>query len=277
MEVPERAEEAEEEVGAVGAIGPVEAAGTTAEPAETAESPKDSASRPRRRGRTTLMIATAALLGVVAGACTGYLIQAGREPTKLPPLSQPVVERAKGEVEPLSAARDRRVKTDGDLRKLLLPRPKGARDTEYVVADGWMDLAAYADRYENPGNAFDNLVDDEFRRAAATSWRVGDANVEIYLVQFRQESKPAASEWAESGTYWAEHEGDSRSWPIPGTGDGTAFVHDKPERKAGYLPLYTAEAYAWRGDVCMEIVIYDSKPIPKAKIMDLAERQVGRL
>ncbi|MFI5798411.1 hypothetical protein [Streptomyces sp. NPDC051677] len=64
------------------------------------------------------MIAGAAVLGIVAGACTGYLIQADRAPTALPPLSQPVVGQAKGEVEPLSAAQDRRrrVPPRGHLR-----------------------------------------------------------------------------------------------------------------------------------------------------------------
>ncbi|MCX4763139.1 hypothetical protein OG562_19565 [Streptomyces sp. NBC_01275] len=227
------------------------------------------------------MVAVAAVLGVVAGACAGYLVQADREPTALPSLSQPVVGQAKGEVEPLSAAQDRRVKTNGDLRKLLLDRPKGARDSLFPVgSDGWLDLPEYADRFGKPGNAFNGLVDDEFRRAAGTSWRVGDTyNAEIVLVQFRQESKPAASEWAENGAYWAEDEDDTRSWPVPGTGDGngTAYVHDTPDRKAGYLPLYTAEAHAWRGDLYMEIWITDSKPIAKAKIMDLAKRQMGKL
>jgi hypothetical protein len=51
----------------------------------------------------------------------------------------------------------------------------------------------------------------------------------------------------------------------------------KPERKAGYLPVYKAQAAAWRGDIAMEIWIYDTKPIPKSKIVDLAERQLERL
>ncbi|MGW1781736.1 hypothetical protein ACWCQQ_21690 [Streptomyces sp. NPDC002143] len=255
MEGPERAEE---EVG------------------ETAEGDPP---RPRRRGRTTAMIAAAAVLGVVVGACTGYLVQADREPTALPPLSQPVVGQAQGEVEPLSAAQDRRVKTDGDLRKLLIARPKGAKDT-VAGSDGWADLAAYADQYDRPGVTFNNLVDDEFRRAAVTTWQVGETyHVQVGLVQFRQLSKPAASEWADNGHYWAEKEDDTRSWPIPGTGDGngTAYVHDTPDREPGYLPLYKAEAHAWRGDVYVEIYISDTKPISKAKIMNLAQRQVGNL
>ncbi|MDQ0581889.1 hypothetical protein [Streptomyces rishiriensis] len=252
---------------------------------ETAAAPDAAAEAPlprprRRRGRTTLLIAGAAALGVVAGVCAGFIVQADREPTALPPLSQPVLEQGKGEVEPLSAAQDRRVKTDGDLRKLLITRPKGAKDTAFAVdSDGWADLATYAAEYTRPGTTFNNLVDDEFRRAAMASWRVGESyNVEIALVQFRQESKAAASEWAENGEYWAEDEDDTRSWPIPGAEDnGTAYVHDTPEQEAGYLPMYTAEAYAWRGDICVEIQVYDSKPISKAKIMDLAQRQVGKL
>ncbi|MFF5183669.1 hypothetical protein ACFY30_07740 [Streptomyces sp. NPDC000345] len=237
--------------------------------------------RPRRRGRTARLIATAAVLGVVAGACAGYLIQADREPTKLPPLSQPVIGQAKGEAEPLSAAQDRRVKTDGDLRKLLVERPKGAKDTDAELGtDGWLGLAEYADRYLGPSDTFSDLASDEFRRAAVTSWKVGETYLaESVLVQFRQEDKLAAAEWAENGYHWAMDEDDTRSWPLPGTGEGngTVFVHDTPERKAGYLPLYTAEAHAWRGDIYMEIWIFDSKPIPKAKIMDLARQQMGKL
>jgi hypothetical protein len=227
------------------------------------------------------MIAGAALLGVVAGTCTGFVIQAGRAPTALPPLSQPVVGQAGGEAEPLSAAQDRRVKTNGDLRKLLIARPKGAKDIGRAEDDdGWLGAASYADRFKEPDGAFNTLAEDEFRRAATTSWWVGKTYlVEIQLVQFRQESHQAASDWAESGRYWAEKEDDTRDWPIPGTGDGNGvvYVHDTPDRKPGYLPLYEAEAQAWRGDIYMEIHVNDSKPIPKAKIMDLAVRQMGKL
>ncbi|MFI7410414.1 hypothetical protein ACIBU0_17305 [Streptomyces sp. NPDC049627] len=237
--------------------------------------------RPRRRGRTALLIAAAAVLGVLAGTCTGYLIQADREPTKLPPLSQPVIGRAEGEPELLSAARDRRVKTDGDLRKLLVERPKGAKDTDNEAgSDGWVGLAEYADLYRGPSGTFSRLASDEFRRAATVSWKVGETYIaESFLVQFHQEDKLSAAGWAENGTHWAEKEDDTRSWHLPGTGEdnGTVFVHDTPERKPGYLPLYSAEAYAWRGDICMEIRIWDSKPIPKAKIMNLARQQMEKL
>jgi len=236
--------------------------------------------RPRRRGRTALLIAGAAVLGVVAGTCAGYLVQADREPTRLGPLSQPALARAKGEgPEPLSGAQDRRVKTDGDLRRLLVKKPSGAKDDDWGTgSDGWMDLAEYADVHEEPKEAFGYLVGAEFRRAAATGWGVGSTTtVEVRLVQFRQEEALAAADSAASGHYWANDADSTDSWVIPGTGDGRAYVHNVPRTKDGYLPMYTAEAHAWRGDIAMEIWVYDSKPIPKKTILDLATRQMERL
>lgn len=246
---------------------------------EVREEPEPSATpRPRRRGRTTLLIAAAAVLGTVAGTCTGFLVQADREPTQLPPLSQPTVKQAEGEVEPLSAAQDRRVKTDGDLRKLLLRKPSGSTKADWLGdSDGWMDLASYADAFEEPGGAFGDLVHDEFRRAAVTGWETGNQSVTIRLVQYRQDEDLAASYSVNDAQYWAEDEDDTDSWVVPGTEDGRAYVHNEPETKPGYLPLYSAEAHAWRGDIAVEVWLYDTKPITKKKIMDLAERQMERL
>ncbi|MFK0026259.1 hypothetical protein [Streptomyces sp. NPDC090798] len=244
-------------------------------PGEIREEIQEETPRVRRRGRTALLIATAAVLGLLGGTCAGYLIQADREPTKLPSLSQPVVAQAEGAgPEPLSAAQDRRVKTDDDLRKLLIKRPKGAQDAEYAPGhNGWLTMAEYADQLEDPDQAFARLVGAEFRRAAGVDWRVGNTySVGIRLVQYRQEENLSASE--EAGNWKVD---GTRSWPVPGTGDGMAYVTIKPDTKPGYLPVYSAQAHAWRGDIAMEIWIYDTKPIPKAKIMDLAERQMERL
>jgi hypothetical protein len=242
--------------------------------------PAAAARPPRRRGRTALLIATAAVLGLVAGTCAGYLVQADREPTKLPPLSQPSLAQARGEgPEPLSAAQDRRVKTDGDLRKLLLKKPAGAKDADWLEgADGWQDLAAFAENYTNPDNMFGKLVSDEFRRAAVTGWQVGSSyTVEIRLVQFRTEESVSGPDFVGNDQYWADEESSTDSWSIPGTGDGMAYVHNKPEVDPGYLPLYSAEAHAWRGDIALQVWVYADKPVSKKRIMDLAQRQVERL
>ncbi|MER5788048.1 hypothetical protein [Streptomyces sp. NPDC001980] len=232
--------------------------------------------------RTAALIAGAAVLGVVAGSCVGYLVQADRAPTALPSLSQPSVVQAKGAgPEPLSAAEDRKVKVDGDLRKLLLKKPSGARKGLYTVGtDGWMDLTEYAETFDKPAGAFRTLIaQDDFRRAAATTWREGSTyNVEIRLIQYRQEeSSSTAEDAAADAYYWADSGArDTESWPVPGTGDGMAYVHHKPDSGYG-VSVYSAEAHAWRGDIAMEIWISDTKPISRTKVLDLAKRQMERL
>ncbi len=250
------------------------------EPEPVPESESGPASRPRRRGRTTLLIAVAAVLGVVAGTCTGFLVQANRAPDALPSLSQATLTQAKGPApEPLSAAQDRRVKVDGDLRKLLLKRPSGARDADYTTGeDGWLDLAGYAEMYDRPADAFGDLVADEFRRAAVVNWREGSSLfVEIRLVQYRQQDQLVVAESASGAYGYAQDKPHTDSWPIPGTGDGMAYVHNSPDRKAGYTDVYKAEAHAWRGDIEMEIWVDSGSPVSQKKIRDLAKRQMERL
>ncbi len=232
----------------------------------------------RRRGRTAALIGTALVLGLVAGTCTGYLVQAGRTPTPLPPLSQPVLAQARGQAPaPLPASQDRRVRTDGDLRELLLKKPRGAKHTEWLK-DGvrWLDLTALAETWTGPGEVFGDLVRDEFRRAAMTVWEEDGYAVEIRLTQFRQEEYTAATDAADDAQRWAEAPAND-NWLIPGTGNGRAYVMTEPETEPGFEDQYTAEAHAWRGDIAMSVWVTGPKPVPKRKIMDVAERQMERL
>lgn len=231
----------------------------------------------RWRGRTAALIASAAALGIVAGGCVGYVVQAGRAPTKLPPLSQSVLRQGRGAVPLLSAAEDRQVKTDGDLRKLLLPKPRGAQD-EDADGDGWMDLEEYATWSENPGAGFRWALQSQLRRVAATSWRIGATySVDIRLVQYRQEQTLGARDAVRDQEGWVGSKPGVDSRPVPGAGDGMAYVSRRPRSEPGYVPMYQAEAYASRGDIVMQMWITDTKPVPEKKIMDLAKRQVGRL
>lgn len=277
-------EQPEEAADAPDAPGPADAPEAAPAPEIPVDGTPDASapdvSRKRRPGRTAVLIAAAAVLGVVAGTCAGYLVQADREPTGLPPLSQPVLMQAEGGApEPLPADRDRRVRTDGDLRELLLEKPRGAREPDWPTGrDGWMDLAEYAGHYEASGSMFGQLAMDGFRRAAVVGWLDDDDySVEIRLVQFRQEEGLAAAGNAENNRYWADDAEDTDSWAVPGTGDGRAYVHHGPDTEPGYEPLYTAEAHAWRGDVSLEIWVHGTEPVPKEMIMDLAERQMERL
>ncbi|MDL2078877.1 hypothetical protein QNN03_20800 [Streptomyces sp. GXMU-J15] len=257
---------------------------------EVPEEEESAAPRRRRRGRRTALLLTGAgVLGLVAGTCAGYLVQAEREPTPLPPLSQPELKRAAGEApEPLPVSRDRQVRTEGDLRKLVLRKPAGAQKAGWLTEPvEWLDMADYANMYDDPSRAYANMAPD-FRRAVTTGWETDTYTVEINLVQHRQDETLAAKKAVENHQYWATFDGsdpesdfsenkDVKSWTIPGTEEGMAYVDTVPDTEPGYEPLYRASAHAWRGDINMEIWIYGSEPIARKTILDIAERQMERL
>ncbi|WP_028810056.1 hypothetical protein [Streptomyces sp. 351MFTsu5.1] len=227
------------------------------------------------------LTALAAALGVVAGAGAGYLVQAGREP-KLPTLVQPPLPQARGpQPAPLTEARDRKVRNDGDLRELLLEKPSGAITPDSVPSQGWMNLYDYADMWGDPEavEAADTFLEEqEFLRAAVTGWEAGGQEVHVWLAQFEQQKDFAAPANDSAGTrYGAETDPDVESRPIPGTGEGRAYVHPKLYREPGGAPYYRAEAHASRGDLSVHIWVYDDDPVPWRTIMDLAERQMERV
>ncbi|MET9515312.1 hypothetical protein [Streptomyces sp. NPDC002994] len=238
---------------------------------------------PRRRGRTATLIASAAALGVLGGVCTGYVVQAGGAPTPLPALAQPVVAQAEGKApDPLSAAQDRLVKTDGDLRKLLLKKPAGAKDWPSPPGnDGWMSLMTYADGHGHPGDAFRNLLDSGFRRIAVRSWTESNGlDVEIRLVQFREESQVASLGRLKDQLGFARLElapGDVVT-PVHGALDGGLAMYGEPEREAGYVPRYKARALMRRGDIHLEMwFVRNGRPVSEKQALSLAEKQLERL
>ncbi|GAA2606389.1 MULTISPECIES: hypothetical protein [Streptomyces] len=249
-------------------------------PTGDAATPAERAGSRRRRGRTALLVTAAAVLGLVAGTCTGVLVQAGREPTKLPPLSQAALARGAGKApKPLPADQDRQVRTEGDLRDLLLKKPRGAEKADWLEdSEGWMDLTSYAGTFGDPQSGFENLLRSEFRRAAVTGWEVDGAySVEIRLIQYRQEEVLAAAEASEGGQYYADEDADDDG-EVPGTGDGRVFVDDQPLPGLDDAPYpYQAQAHARRGDIAVEIWVNGAKRIDKKMITSLAERQMERL
>ncbi|QEV15741.1 hypothetical protein CP974_13760 [Streptomyces fradiae ATCC 10745 = DSM 40063] len=227
-----------------------------------------------------MLIAAAAVIGVSAGTAVGYRIQADRPPTPLPPLNQPglaypAAPLPKGEEpHPLTAAEDRRVKTDGDLRKLLAPAPKGVD-----ARDELGGLPVYAVTFESKARMFSALAEEEFRRVAIRHWREGDRKTHVRLVQFHPGYTNAAADHAEGQRSYMTGDGHAGNdgAVLKGTAEGRYYVYDKPNRKPGYLPLYRARAVFHRGDIMTDIWIYDSKPIPASAIRTLAERQLERL
>ncbi|MFE5943802.1 hypothetical protein [Streptomyces sp. NPDC056480] len=241
--------------------------------------------RPRRRGlRTVGLIAVAAAIGLVGGTAVGYGIQAEREPTALPPLNQPgLAYPAKalpeGQKTKLPASEDLRAKAEGDLRKLLLPKPAGARKSEFADVDGWLRVSTFASQFNRPGNALDDLLETGIRRVAATSWAAGEyKETEIRLVQYRAGDVLGAQEFVEEQQAYMPEEdfAESEGTELKGSANGRFYVFPV-RKKAGYLDMYEARAYFYRGDIAVEIFVIDTRKISAKDIRSLAERQLGRL
>ncbi|MEU6168572.1 hypothetical protein [Streptomyces tanashiensis] len=241
---------------------------------------------PRRRAlRTVGLIAVAAVIGLVGGTAVGYGIQADREPTALPPLNQqglayPAKALPKGQTpEPLPAKDDRQAKAQGDLRKLLLPKPAGAKKSEFGPSDGWMPVYEFASQFKKPGNALDYQLGLGVRRVAAAAWTVGEyRSTEIRLIQYRANDTLGAQEYVEDQQAYMPEEDFARSEgkELKGSSDGRYYLFPV-ERKAGYLDYYEARAYFHRGDIAVEIFVGDTEKISEKDIRALAERQLGRL
>ncbi|MFE4216568.1 hypothetical protein [Streptomyces sp. NPDC056844] len=243
--------------------------------------------RQRPRGRTALLIAAAALLGISGGTAVGYGIQAERPPTPLPALSQAELtypakalpsDKAPA---PLPASQDRRVRTDGDLRKLILDPPAGwseDKDADWLD-DGWMTVGGLARDYEDQGGMFEYFLESDIRRIAGTGWKKGEhREATITLTQFSSGPSAMASDYAEgqrsymADDAYAGNDGDL----VKGSGEGRYYLYDV-DREPGYEPFYRARAVMSRGDIMVEINLFDSRPISKKDIRTLAEQQLERL
>ncbi|MET9922693.1 hypothetical protein ABZZ04_37375 [Streptomyces sp. NPDC006435] len=245
----------------------------------------------RPRGRTALIVAVAAVLGIAGGTAVGYDVQAGRAPTPLPALSQPdLAYPAKalppGEApDPLPASRDRRVRTDGDLHGLIADRPAGWSDDDSSTLntdDGRLDPETYARLYEDEGSMYEYLLQVGIRRVASAGWKRGqNRTAETFLVQFGSTTVHGAKKFAEEQLRYMPGTGtgsgtDGNGGAIKGSSTGRYYVFDV-EREPGRLPLYHARATMYRGDIMAEVYLYDTAPISKKDIRTLAERQLERL
>ncbi|MFG2600383.1 hypothetical protein [Streptomyces sp. NPDC048462] len=233
-----------------------------------------------------MIVAIAAVLGIAGGTAVGYGVQAERAPTPLSALAQPDLaypaKAADRLPDPLPAAQDRRVRTDGDLRKLVIPRPAGWSENKDAsfVQDGWTEVEDYALDFEGEDFMFGRLLESDVRRIASATWKKGEyRTVYLSLVQFASGTGTPAAEHAEAQRMYmpdekrgAGNSGDA----IKGSLNGRYYVYEV-DRKPGYLPLYRARAVFDRGDVMVDIHLSDTRSISKKDIRTLAERQLERL
>ncbi|MFF3652241.1 hypothetical protein ACFYXV_26805 [Streptomyces sp. NPDC002181] len=242
----------------------------------------ETAVRPRAGRRTVLLIAGAAVLGVLAGTVTGYAIQYHREPTPLPPLAQQKIDQPKPQAPNESTSSrsinaNRWYKTDDDLVKTLIEAPSGVevRNRGTESPDEFS-----ADFYKEPGSGLDSQLRNDIRRIARLEWAQDDRNfVEVRLFQYKDRS--GADSYQHAHRYMSEkdHAGNAGK-DLPGVPAeyGHLWVDSAQRETEGYLPTKSARVVARRGDIVMDIKYMNNRGVIDEKdIVEIAKRQWERL
>lgn len=237
----------------------------------------------RRRGRrTVLLIAGAAVLGVLAGTVAGYAVQYDREPTPLAPLAQADLVSPKA-LAPDDATTNKTInanrwhKTDDDLAKLLVEAPGGAK----AEGAGYEPIEYFATFFKQPDRQLGYLAEQDIRRIASVSWAVDDTTfVDVRLIQFNDRSGADDYQTNQSDYMPQVEYAGNGGVDIPGTPSdlGHVWVDSKADEKPGYLPMRGARAIARRGDIVLDIQFVNNRgKISEGDVVDLAKRQLERL
>jgi len=270
------------EAGPVSEAEPVSDAGSEVWPAlEVGPVPAPERVRMSRRRRTTLLVAVAAVLGVLAGVGTGFGIQYDREPTPLPPLAETMPVQPKGagpDVPALPASQDRAAVFDGNLLDLLVPIPKGGEDSERI----WVSLSEYADGFDEPAGAFQEFVDNEFRRSVRADWSTSNGTyVEVQMTQFRDEDVSYSSglfgSWMSSIDSIDNKEIYGDFATIPGTTYGFTWPSSGPLVEDGYEPEYDGRGLAQVGNILIELWVDSPDPVTNSAVQTVMNEQLERL
>lgn len=235
--------------------------------------------RPMARRRLALLTAAAVVLGVLAGAGLGYKIQQDRAPTPLPKLigPPPTQPAAPGPV-PSSArpAHDRNAVYEADLLKLLMPTPKGAKETERDR----LELADLAEFYNEPSYMYKELSKNGFRRAAVADWETGRpgnrVTTEVSLTQFRDEERAYTSAWIRN----LEDPGDvHRTYgdALPGHRDSVVMPSAVPYDEGDGIRIYVGEAFARVGNIGVQVYVTSRHPVTAKMLTPVITKQLERL
>ncbi|MFG1810967.1 hypothetical protein [Streptomyces sp. NPDC049040] len=234
--------------------------------------------RPMARGRLTLIVAAAAVLGVLAGAAAGYQVQRGRTPTALPPLvgAAPAQPAGAAPARPApKVADDRDAIYEGNLLKLLLPTPKGAEEQER----GWLTQADEADNYDDAATVFTDLGEHGYRRGVSARWSVGKAkftDTSITLTQYRDDVTPYTSEVLR-GSEYADGAHQSYGTPVPDSVDGEVRPSAEPYDEGDGLKVYVGSGKARVGNIFVEVFVSGVRPVSRNAVLSVITKQLERM
>ncbi|NGN64079.1 hypothetical protein G5C51_09200, partial [Streptomyces sp. A7024] len=206
-----------------------------------------------------------------------------RQPLSQSDLRYPDKRLAPGADDPVAAKDDRRVKTDGDLRKLLVDAPAGADQDAPESAlpagrDGWLAADQLAAEFPRAEPVFKAFVGMGFRRTAQVVWKEGQARVVLVrLYQFHDDAGLSSYSFQQQEHQLVRAAKGGTGTRIPGSGNGRVYTGLPPAAKPGYQSLNQVLAIARRGDIVMEIVIVGPGSISGSYAMGLAKKQLGRL
>ncbi|MFI0723964.1 hypothetical protein [Streptomyces sp. NPDC021224] len=253
---------------------------STPEPTEAPVAAPAAAERPYRpmaRRKLTLVLAAALVLGVLAGGGAGYAVQSGRPATPLPPLvaAGPTQPAGPGPTAPApQAADDRDAVYEGNLLKLLVPVPAGAKNGER----GWLTQSELADQL-GTYRAFENLNERGFRRAVEATWDTGHdeaVNTDVTLTQYRDDTSIYTEQALRDAAGSTDHGHQQHGVPLPGTVDGTVMASAEPYDEDD-IRVYVGQAFARVGNIFVEVYISSLDPVHEKDLRTVITEQLERL
>lgn len=227
----------------------------------------------RRRIGTTPLFVGALAIGVVGGLAAGYAVQATRTPTPLAPLAAPQPHYVPGPVftgvatKPLPASQDDATIVDGDLTKLLLPTPSGAKVGLYDHQ--FLTLEEDSQFDDDPGTTFTADLSDGIVRIADTDWTLKNGVYEeIEIFQY------APGESANAMHDFNQDVLADGSTPLTATGDSGAMGYQSVDDNGAY-DEYMAAVH---GDLILSFFVTSPSHYPPASdIQNLVASQMARL
>ncbi|MEV7594643.1 hypothetical protein AB0O42_30715 [Streptomyces sp. NPDC089922] len=230
-----------------------------------------------------LLIAGAAVLGVLAGTVTGYAVQYHREPTPLPPLAQQKMDGPKpAAVNDATSRRsinaNRWHKADEDLSKKLVEVPGGVQDS----FSGPVSVDVFAAQwYREPAEAVGDAIRSGIKNVATATWAENDRNfIEINLLQFRDRSGAEDFQAGIEGYMPEKDYAGNTGKELPGVPAdfGRLWIDSKAHRQPGYEPVRQGHALVRRGDTVMTVQWTNNRgDVDEKALVELAKRQMERL